>query len=163
MDKPKFNLLDGVIILVIALVVAVGVYFIKSMGNTGEVVVQNTVAEFKVQFTKMDESVYKKFEAQMLDNESVWIGVKERFEGMLSNVEIAPAQKITTDTRNGKAVMGKDPSLYDITLTIRADAVETNSAVSASGTAIRVGEEVAVRGKGVAGFGFVVDLKTIAE
>ena len=37
------------------------------------------------------------------------------------------------------------------------------SGFTASGTPIRVGEEVAVRGKGFAGYGFVIDLKTVTK
>ena len=163
MDKPKFNFLDGLIILFIVLAIAAGVYFLKGTDSAVAGETQTTTAVFQIQLTKADMSLYEKFSAAKESGESVWIGVKERFEGKISDVVAEPAKKITTDTHTGKAVVGYDPSTYDITVTVKAAAVETPAAVSASGTAIRVGEEQAIRGKGFAGYGFVVDLKTVAE
>ncbi len=163
MDKPKFNLLDGAIILILILAIVVGVYLLAGNNNANSNVSQNAVAEFKVQFTEAEYDIYTKFNDKIASNETVWVGVKERFEGKISNVEVEPSKEITADLRTGKATIAQDPTLYDVTLTIKAEVVETDSAISASGTPIRVGEEVAVRGKGVAGFGFVIDLKTIAE
>ena len=59
--------------------------------------------------------------------------------------------------------MGEDPTLYDIVVTVTADALDTETAVSFSGTEIRVGDETAVRGKGFAGYGFITNLKTVTE
>jgi hypothetical protein len=163
MDKPKFNFLDALILIVIILVIAAGLYFLKGADTASVGEAQTTTAEFKIQLTKADMSLYEKFAAAKESGESVWIGVKERFEGKVSDVVVEPAKKITTDTHLGKAVVGEDPSSYDITVTVKAAAVESSSAISASGTAIRVGEEHAIRGKGFAGYGFVIDLKTVAE
>ena len=164
MDKPKFNFLDGVIIFVIILVVMAGVYLLGGKNaDNGEAQTKNVVAEFQIQLIDAEELVYKKFEEKKAEGETVWVGVKERFEGKISEVKIVPTQKITDDTRTGKAVLADDPSSTDVIVTVRAEAVENNSQISASGTAIRVGEETAVRGKGVAGFGYVVGIKTIAD
>lgn len=164
MDKPKFNLMDGLIILLIVMVAAVGVFLLRGMGSgegTAVVDVQSTTAEFKIQLTKVDKSLCDKFTAAMESGESVWIGEKERFEGKITVAEAAPATKITTNTHTGKTQLAQDPSLYDLNLTIQAAAVESSSSISASGTAIRVGTEAAIRGKGFAGYGFIIDLKTV--
>lgn len=164
MDKPKFNLLDGIIVLLIVAIAAAGVFLLTSRGNNGAAVdTQNIQAVFSVQFTKVDKSVCDKFKAAMENDESVWVGIKERFEGKLVSVECGPSTKLTTNLRNGKAYLAEDPTTYDVTVTINAPAVETDSAISASGMAIRVGEETSVRGKGFAGFGFVTGLETAAK
>jgi len=163
MDKPKFNLMDGLIILLIILVAAAGIYFLKGSGTPSSTEVQNTNAIFDIQLTRAEKSLYDKFSAAMENGESVWIGVKERFEGKIEEIALSPSSKITTDLHHGKSVLAEDPGLYDITITVKAAALETPSAISASGTEIRVGEETAIRGKGFAGYGFIVGLKTVTE
>lgn len=164
MDKPKFNLLDGIIVLLIVAIAAAGVFLLAGRGDgNGTIDTQNTTAVFSVQFTKVDASVYDKFKAAMESGESVWIGIKEQFEGKIEIVECGPSTKLTTNLYSGKAYLAEDPTTYDVTVTVNAPAVETDSAILASGTAIRVGEETSVRGKGFAGFGFVTDLKTVSQ
>lgn len=164
MDKPKFNLLDGIILLLIVAIAAAGI-FLFAGGNGGDTVVgtQNTQAVFKIQLTRVDESLYEKFRSALDSGESVWVGIKERFEGKIEELEFGPSTRITTDMRSGKAKLSEDPTAFDLTVTINAAAVENDGSISASGTPIRVGEETSVRGKGFAGFGFVIDLKTVAD
>ena len=164
MDKPKFNLLDGVILLLIAAIVAAAVLLLSGKSEQSTVTnTQNTEAVFTVQFTKVDQSVYEKFKAAKDNDESVWVGIKERFEGKIEAVVCSPSTKLTTNFKTGEAYLAEDPTTYDVTVTVKADAVETDSTISASGTPIRVGEETSVRGKGVAGFGFVTSLKTATK
>ena len=164
MDKPKFNLLDGIILLLVVLIAAAAIFLLSGNGNQGTAIdKQNTKAVFSVQFTKVDRSVYDKFKAAMDNDESVWVGIKERFEGKLEALECGPATKLTTDLYTGRAYLAEDPTTYDVTVTINASAVETNDSISASGTPIRVGEETSVRGKGFAGFGFITNLNTVSD
>lgn len=163
MDKPKFNFLDGLIALLVVVVLVAGVYVLKGRDSGQAVPDKNAVAEIQIQLTEVDESIYKKFAEVADKNESVWIGIKERFEGKVSMVECGPAKKMTKDLYSGKAVMAENPTQKDVTITVNADVVETDSAIVAGGTEIRVGEETAIRGKGVAGFGFVVGIKTVEE
>ena len=164
MDKPKFNVIDGLIIIAILLIAVVGVFLIRGMaGGSVSGTSTNTNAVFKIELAKAEPILADQFAAAMDSDETVWIGVKERFEGKIQNVEVKPSQKVTTDLRTGKAVLGSDPTCLDVTITVKAQAVETDSAITASGTAIRVGEEVAIRGKQMAGFGYVVELKTVND
>ncbi len=164
MDKPKFNIIDGLITVAIVLIVAVGVFLIKGMGDgNASGMSTNTNAIFKIQLTKAEKILADQFAAAMDNDETVWIGVKERFEGKIQDVEVSPSARMTTDMRTGKAILAEDPTTYDVTITVKAAAVETDSAISASGTAIRVGEEAAIRGKGMAGYGFIVGLETAKD
>ena len=163
MDKPKFNIIDGLIVLLVVAIIAAGIYLLGGSNATEGTQPQNTTAIFQLQLTKVDESLYNKFLAAMDADETVWIGVKERFPGKINTLEKAPASRITTNTQNGTAVIAEDPNLFDLTIHIRTSVLDTPSGFTASGTPIRVGEEVAVRGKGFAGYGFVIDLKTVTE
>ena len=149
MDKPKFNFLDGIIILLVVLVMALGAYLLIGKSGAASGPAQNCTAEFKMHLTRVDADIYNKFNSRLAEGESVWIGVEERF--------------IITDQRTGKAVIAEDPTTNDIIITVSTNAVETASEITSAGTAIRVGQETAIRGKGVAGYGYIVELKTITE
>ena len=146
------------------LIAVIAVWFLGGRSGTGTTSeTQNTTATFKIQLTKAEKSLYDKFLAGLENDESVWIGIKERFEGKLTGIELSPSTKVGTDLSSGKAVLLEDPVLYDITLEVTADVLETSSQISSSNTPIRVGEETAIRGKGFAGYGFVIDLATNAQ
>ncbi len=164
MTKAKFNLIDALIVVAVVLIALVAVWFLGGKSDTNTVSdTQNTTATFKIQLTKAEKSLYDKFLAGLENDESVWIGIKERFEGKLTGIELSPSSQVGTDLASGKAVLLEDPVLYDITLEVTADALETNSQISSSNTPIRVGEETAIRGKGFAGYGFVIGLTTYAQ
>ena len=111
----------------------------------------------------MEKVLADKFVAAKDNGETVWIGTKERFEAVICDVQVESAAKMTTDLRTGKATLASDPTCYDVTITVKAAAVETDNAITASGTAIRVGAEAAIRGNGIAGYGFIIGLETISE
>ncbi len=165
MDKPKFNIMDGFITLLLVLIIAVGVFVLRGMwsGNTSGGGGTNTNAVFKIQITKAEKALADKFNQAYENGETVWIGVKERFEGKIQAVDIAPAAKMTTDLTRGQAYLAEDPTSFDVTVTVKAAAVETENAISASGTNIRVGDEALIRGKGIAGYGFIISLETANE
>ncbi len=164
MTKAKFNIIDALIVVAVVLIAVVAVWFLGGNNDTGTAnETQNTTAIFKIQLTKAEKTLYDKFLAGLENDESVWIGIKERFEGKLTGIELSPASKVGTDLSSGKAVLLEDPVLYDITLEVTANALETKSEISSSNTPIRVGEETAIRGKGFAGYGFVIDLATCAQ
>ncbi|MBE7032308.1 MAG: DUF4330 domain-containing protein [Ruminococcaceae bacterium] len=163
MDKPKFNIIDGLIVLLVVAIIAAGIYLLSGNNTVDSPETQNTTAVFQLQLTRADESLYNKFLAALDTQETVWIGVKERFPGKIEILEKSPSSRITTNTQTGKAVLAEDPNLFDLTIHISTPVLETPSGITASGTPIRVGEEVAVRGKGFAGYGFVIDLKTVTE
>lgn len=163
MNKLKLNLLDILIIGAVVLVLALGIVILKgsSTGSTPSVVApQNTTAVFDFQIKDAEKSLGEKFLQEAENNSPIWIGIKERFEGKIVDVKVTPAEKTGDDIYGGNAVIAKSQVLYDITVTIEAPAVETDRAITASGTAIRVGDQTAVRGKGFAGYGYIIGLTT---
>lgn len=163
MDKPKFNLIDGLIILLLVAVIAAGIYLIKgsSASKSNLIEAKNSVAEYQVQFTQSEMYLFDLFKNAQESGESVWVGEKERFEGKIVDVTAAAATTLGTDYKNGKAVLSEYTNLYDITVTLRSDVVETASSISAAGNRLLTGSEVAVKGKGFAGYGFIIDLKIV--
>ena len=164
MTKPKFNFIDALIVIAVVLIAAAAVMIFGGKGDSNLATeTQNTTATFKIQLAKAEKSLYDKFLAGMENDESVWIGIKERFEGKLTDIELSPSTRVGTDLSSGKSVLLEDPVLYDITLEVTADVLETPSQIAGASTPIRVGEETAIRGKGFAGYGFVIDLVTNAN
>ncbi len=160
MTKAKFNILDALIILLIILVVAAGIFLFAGKGSNETPATQNTTAEFKLEIKKAEFSLAEKFEAASKAGEIVRVGVKEAFEAELVDVEVSNAEIVSANTRTGEIILAEHPSLYDIIITLRAPAVDTDQGIMVSGTKIIVGHEDAVYGKGFAGFGFITDLKT---
>lgn len=161
-NKPRLNLIDGLIILIIAIVLAVGIYFIAGRnGSAGSDENASKIAEYKIQFVEREKVVADMFTAAKENGETVWVGEKERAEAVITDVLIELARKQTTDAENEKVVMAEIPELYDVTVTLRSAGQETETEIHAGGTAIHVGEETSVKGKGFAGYGFVTDLKLI--
>ena len=164
MGKPKFNILDSLILLLVVLVAAAGIYLFGGRGESSNTTdTQNVTAVFKIQLTQADYSLYEKFVKATDSGEKVWIGLKERFAAEIIEVEATPSAKITTNTNRGTLHLAENPTLYDLNITFKAPATETADSISASGTAIRVGVEEAIHGKGIAGFGYITDLKTTIE
>lgn len=160
MDKPKFNFIDAAILLVVILVIIAGIFLLSSgSGDTSQQA--DIFAEYKIQFTKSDLSVANKFTEAASNGESVWVGAKERAHAELVDVLVEPAREITINSKKEIAEWSEIPEKYDITLTLRSRAKETDSQVFAENVPIRVGEEFVVRGKGFAGFGFLIDLKLV--
>lgn len=159
MDKPKFNFIDALLILLIVAVIAVGASFAanrrtgKSNGDTAVTV------EYRVQFTQAQPSLGEAFKKAAEGGETVWVSEKERAEALLVSAEVTPAKKINTDLEGEKLVEAESPDLCDITVTLRSSGSENEKQITAGSVPIHVGEEVSVKGKGIAGYGYIIDIK----
>ncbi len=157
-SKPRFNCIDFIIILIVAAVVAVGIYMIMPKGGSSSdgaaVGNRNVKATIEIEFMKKDEFLTEL--PKVGDN--VTIGVKEKMPAVVTKVESRPAEEISYDLSVGTASWQTIPNKYDIYVTMEADAVETESQININGSPIRIGDNDAVRSKGWAGHGFVTKL-----
>ena len=162
MEKRRLNLTDILIILLILAVIAAGVYLLAGRNTTsgGSSSPQVTV-EYKVQFVERDQAVADMFVAAEKNGEKVWVGAKERTEADFTDVLVEPAQRKTFSTTDEKYVLSEIPGYHDVTVTLRSSATETDDNILLSGNPIHVGDEVVVRGKGFAGYGFVIDMNIV--
>ncbi len=159
MNKPKFNLMDGFIIIVLLVVIALGTLVISRMGNsstTGEV--QNSVAVYQVHLTKYDKAVADAFVTACENGEVASVSEKESFAGKIVDVEISPTTKPVVNETNKTIVVAEDPTSYDIFVTLESSVLETDSSITASGNRLAVGEKVTIRGKSAAGIGYITDI-----
>ena len=148
--KTKFNSIDLIIIIVLVFAVAFGGLFVykkvagKDMSNNVKVRVQ-------VEFAKKDSYLTELPKV----GDSVTIGVKEKMPAKVVKVEYKTAEVLSDDKDGGKSFWAEVPGKYDIYVTMEADAKDEKNAVTINGSAIRVGDQNAVRSEGWAGFGFV--------
>ena len=162
MDKPKFIFIDAMLILFIVLVVGIGAWFVAGRGGKGgSSPADNITVEYKVQLTQAQPSLSEAFRKAAENQETVWVSEKERVEAVLVAAEVTPAQRITTDLKNDETILAESPVLHDITVTLRSIGTESETQITAGNTPIHVGEAVSVKGKGIAGYGFIVDLKLL--
>ncbi len=158
MDKPKFNFMDGFIIALIILVTIAGFLFLNRSDNAGTTP-QTVTAQYTIELTKCEKVVADAFIEALSNGETVMVGEKERFAASLTDVQIVSAKKLITDSRSGAEVLAEDPMYYDIVLTLESQVTESDSAIMAGSTPLRVGEDEVVRGKKSAGMGYITGLK----
>lgn len=161
-SKPRFNSIDLIIILVVAAIIAVGVYMVMPKGGSSDSADsgdKNVKAIIEIEFMKKDEYLTELPKV----GDSVTIGVKEKMPAVVTKVEARPAEEVSYDLNVGSASWQEIPNKYDIYITMEADAVETKDRININGSPIRIGDSDAVRAKGWAGHGFVTKLDIVEQ
>ena len=162
MKKAKFNAVDAIIIVVLVAGIVFGILFLNGMfgGGTQSAEAQNVTVEYQVEFTGKDKELVEIPKV----GDKVNVGVKEKVEAEVINVDIQPARRLTTTTVGTPSIQWQEiPDEYDMTLTLRSDGTESESAVTAGALELRVGSEAVVRGKGYSIEGYILDLDTAAK
>ncbi len=162
MEKPKFNFIDGLIIFVLVLVIAAGSYLIFARQNQTSTNSNGvSVAEYKVQLTQVEPKVGELFEDALENGEKVLVTEKEKIEATLMDVLIEPARELLTDNIRKEERWAEFPDLCDVTVTLRSEVSENDTQINAGTTPLRVGERLAVKGRGFAGQGFIIGLDIV--
>ncbi len=159
MNKPKFNLMDGFIIIILILIIGAGVFLLsgkKDATPTGEV--QNSIAEYKIELAKYDKAVADAFLLALENGETAWVSEKERFEAKIIDVEVLPSKKAVVNEYTKTAGYAGDPTAFDIIVSLESPVIETDASITASGNILAVGEKVSIRSKSAAGNGYIVGL-----
>ena len=154
--KVKFNGMDLLIVLALVVVLVAGVLLLGG-GSGGGAAAENKTVQVVVELTDKDES----FIGIPQVGDIAMIGVKERMETVVTNVEVLPATKRAENIVDGWSGSSELPGRYDVRITMEGKGVETNETVSINGVAARVGEEAFVKSKNWAGSGFFVGVNTL--
>lgn len=155
MSKAKFNFIDALIILVVVLAIAAGAYVILS----GKLSIGKSGNAAKVQYQVEIKSKLADYADNINVGDEVLVGDKEKAAATVENVEVVPFKMISEDKVNGVVHYSEVPDLYDVLITLSSDGSQTDTAIYADSTQIRVGEAITVRGKGYSGNGFIVGLE----
>lgn len=149
--KVKFTVIDAVIILAVIIAVGIGVVKIlpKFLNNS-----KNETVEFTVLVQNKDSD----FADAITIGDSVTISLTEKDGGKVKEVKSELAKTLAynsiENTYSNEVIEGKT----DVYITIEADTSVSDLAVKAGGTAIKVGTEIPVRGKGYASMGYVIEI-----
>ena len=80
--------------------------------------------------------------------------------GTVVAVEAEPHKAVFADYKNGKYSEGEISELETVIITLEADVSETDSALIVDGNyVVRAGKEIAVKGQGYAGKGYIVSVE----
>ncbi len=161
--KLKFNLVDVLIIIGIILAAAMCVYVLSSLKDTGSgSAADNVKMRYSVEFKKKEKTVVDAFEAAAERGDSCFVSEKEKAAATLKEVIAVPAKKATTNLETGEALFSDIEDKYDVTVVLESEGTETDKDILADGKApIKVGDEISVKGKGYAGYGFITSLELV--
>ncbi len=149
--KIKFTVIDAVIILVILAALAIGVKKVMPM-------FMNAGGDEKIDFTVLIQKEDIGFADAITVGDNVTVSLTEKDGGTVKDVKAEPAVTLAYNSIDGaysnEIIEGK----YDVYITIEAEASVSELALKTGGTAVKVGAEIPVRGKGYASMGYVIDI-----
>lgn len=149
--KVKFTVVDALIILAVLAVIVVGAKkLLPDMLNGSE--------EGKVDFTVLIQKEDMGFADAITVGDNVTVSLTEKDGGIVKDVKAEPAVTLAYNSIDGTYANEIIEGKYDIYITIEADASISDLAVKTGGTAVKVGAEIPVRGKGYASMGYVIDI-----
>ncbi len=162
--KPKFNLMDCLIILVVIAAVAGGLYVLKNLKGGGNENSKSVTVKYTVEFAKEDEEIAKLFAEAAKRGDKCFVGEKERGQAIIKDVTYSPAELLTVNTETGEANWADVPDKYKIDVTLESEGTESDTEITVGeGAVLKVGDETSVKGKGYAGYGFIIALDTVKK
>ena len=150
-SKRKFTVIDVIIVLIAAAVVAVGAYkLLPSILNPSDME--------HITFTVMLQQQDQNFADAIHEGDNVTISLTEKDGGTVQSVRTEPATAIAFNSMEGVYANEIIEGKTDVYVTIEADVKTNGLALKTGGTPIKVGAEVPVRGKGYASMGYVIEI-----
>ncbi|MCL2396823.1 MAG: DUF4330 domain-containing protein [Defluviitaleaceae bacterium] len=151
MSKPRFNIIDAVVILAIIAVIAAGIWYF-STARGGDQVGVYFVVEFRGRMPGFEDNIA--VGGEIRDS------IRNVLLGRVVYVDVQPATQTTFDNETGVFMLADLPDRYDVYVTIRGNGTENNSEIRSEGELVRIGQEMFLRGRGYAGIGFITHLWT---
>ena len=149
--KAKFTVIDVIIILVVIAAAAVGAYkVIPSIISSDK--------QEKVEFTVLVQNQDQGFADAISAGDKVTISLTEKDGGIVKNVKAEPAVTLAYNSIDGEYSNEVVEGKCDVYITVEAEADVSDLAIKTGGTAIKVGADIPVRGKGYASSGYVIEI-----
>ena len=150
--KKKWNVVDTVILLLIAAALAVCLLFLRSRGTIGPAATQPM--RFTVELTEVRQNTVD----MMKVGELVRDGADGTHLGTLVSVESIPYEVSEYSPVLGKYVTYTVPDLLRVYMEVECEGRETEKDMIFGENTFRIGNSLYVKGKGYAGGGYVVGL-----
>ncbi len=151
----KFNVMDIIIVLILLAVIGAGVLLLGGGAETGSA--ETKTIQLQVELAKQEEAFTKLPKV----GDKAAIGVKEKMEVTVTNVEVKPATTTSEDALNGTRPLVEIPERYDVLITLEGEGVETDAAVKLNDVAARVGDEAVIKSKNWAGVGIFLGVEVL--
>ena len=149
-NKKSWNIVDLLIVLVIV-GIAFGAYtLLFSKDNS----VNKETVKYDLEIKKVDKNFVDSIETGKIIREST----KGNVLGKIVKVTSVPATSLEEDLINGRYVISDVENMYDVTLSIEAQAVITAKDIIADGYDIKVGKKVFVKGIGFAATSYIINI-----
>ena len=149
--RLHLNLFDAIVILA-----ALGVAGVLLWSQLKPAAPTAAPAAQKVQYTIVLQKTVPGTGEQVQAGDRLVDTVKNYELGNVVSAETVPAQDFAIDTENGCYVLADVPGKEDVYITVESSAVISDDAVTVgSGYAVRVGDDIYVRGPGYLGSGRV--------
>lgn len=160
--KPKFNLMDCLIILTVIAVVAGSIYIIGSLRSRDAALNASRVGvRYEVEITNVDESFVNVALAAAEIGGVCFVGEKEGTEAIIKEASAAPCKLRTNNLETGEVLWTDSLNKYTVNLIIESEGTETETAITAGkDEVLKVGRNISVRGKGFAESACVLAVET---
>ena len=156
--KPKFNILDGFIIVFLVIAIAAAAYLFLPLSRNRKS--EETIARYEVILRNCEPLVADGFVEAFQNNEILTVGEKDPFDAKIIDVKVQNAENILTDNVNKVIKKTYDESHRDITLVLETKVKETQDEIMLGDTPLLVGTRIAVKSSKVSGYDYIVDLNT---
>ncbi len=157
--KKRWNGMDLFFIVIIAIIIAALAFVFGNMGRNGaDSQKSNTVSiEYTVEFRKMSNDAL----GAVKEGDSVRDPDNKRNIGTIVSVQSMPYATIAYNSSDGTVYMAENPDLSDLMITIRAEAIHTDSGYYVNDARFLVGRITNIWSSGFAGSGYCISIREI--
>ncbi|MCL2699710.1 MAG: DUF4330 domain-containing protein [Defluviitaleaceae bacterium] len=150
----KFNALD---VLICAAIIAIVFASAAFLSGGGLIMASNQAT---VYFTIEAQNMPEGFHEKITVGDTIEDSAKGFYYGIAYRVEVVPAMIETLDAENQRMVRAIAPERETILLTVKCEGTESDTAITARGQTVKIGQRMTLKGKGYALGGFIVELRT---
>ena len=157
-EKKGFNGMDLFLVIIIALIIAAGVFLLRNINKNSGVSESKTVTiEYTVEFKKLYSSAL----GQVKEGDDVRDPDNKQSMGRVVAAQTAPYSQIVYNDNDGSVYMAEHPDYRDLLITLRAEAVHSNKGYYVNGTRILVGKSNNVWSRGFVGTGYCISIREV--
>ena len=141
MKKPRFNIIDLIIILVIIVACIVGAYAFKGTESAPESDKEEKIV-FSLKQSEASDEIKAYYEENIKQGDKITVGKTKKEKATVENIEIVPSKVVYDNPQSGEKSTVDAVDKYDIVITVSAKAKDTKKAYLLGDMEIKVGKVV---------------------
>ncbi len=158
--KKRFNIVDAILVLLIVAAVAVCLMFLRSRESAGGA--QSTKVHFTVELRRVSREMIDCVETAGIGS-NVYRSTDGQYLGTLESFTYTAQAETEFAAVSGEYAQYEVPDRYQLYLNVVGDGALSATDISVNGIAVKIGQEIYVKGKGYAGGGYVVGVDVDGE